>query len=252
MAVDAFIVIVAESGKRDRSPWPSTRFSLGMGNEGTDAGRDGRSCLAKLNSQVRTGTGNARARTHTYTYIYIPQRQGVALVGTRQLRSQDPVSAHAHCTEGVTRFEGEEANGDGNGGGNGSGVGGGNGEGNGGGEGAETGTGEGRGNEGRREWGRGWKREDERQKGTWTGEGTETRAIAGTGTGAGTGAGSETGKGAGMQREGGEEESFGIRHTRKEAEQKTRHCHSARGTIYTIHCRQEVGLTGSQQLLAQD
>ena len=38
-------------------------------------------------------------------------QKGVALASTRQLRSQSPVSAHPHCTEGVTESEGrEEAN----------------------------------------------------------------------------------------------------------------------------------------------
>ena len=35
-------------------------------------------------------------------------RQGMALAGTRQLCSQDPMSVHEHCTEGVTGSEGEE------------------------------------------------------------------------------------------------------------------------------------------------
>ena len=35
-------------------------------------------------------------------------RQGVALAGTPQLCSQDPVSVHAHCTEGVTGSEGHK------------------------------------------------------------------------------------------------------------------------------------------------
>ena len=35
-------------------------------------------------------------------------RQGVALASTRQLRSQGPVSVHAHRTEGVTGSEGRE------------------------------------------------------------------------------------------------------------------------------------------------
>ena len=43
-------------------------------------------------------------------------RQGVALASTRQLRSQSPVSVHAHRTEGVTESEGrEKANGVGGG-----------------------------------------------------------------------------------------------------------------------------------------
>ena len=35
-------------------------------------------------------------------------RQGVALASTRQLRSQGPVSVHAHHTEGVTEPKGRE------------------------------------------------------------------------------------------------------------------------------------------------
>ena len=34
-----------------------TRFSMGVENEQADAGRDDRTCLAKTNSQARTGTG---------------------------------------------------------------------------------------------------------------------------------------------------------------------------------------------------
>ena len=52
-------------------------------------------------------------RFNKYTYTHTQQalsfrmqdhlcRQGVARAGTRQLRSQGPVSVHAHCTEGVT------------------------------------------------------------------------------------------------------------------------------------------------------
>ena len=83
-------------------------------------------------------------------------RQGEALASTRQLRSQRPVSVHAHRTDGITESEGrEEANGVGGG----IGVGGGNGDGD--------------------------------RMGTGTGVGTETRAVSkmrtesriGTGTG---------------------------------------------------------------------
>ena len=50
------------------------------------------------------------------------------LAGTRQLRSQGPVSVHAHCTEGVIMSEGREGaneveGGIGGGGGNGDGSG---------------------------------------------------------------------------------------------------------------------------------
>ena len=69
--------------------------------------------------------------------------------------------------------------------------------------------------------------------GTGTGTGTETRAVAETGTGTRPGTGSETGKETRMEKERGEEESFGIHHIRKEAEFKNRHCHSARSIICT-------------------
>ena len=63
-------------------------------------------------------------------------RQRGAPAGTRQLRSQGPVSVHAHCTEGVTRYEGREGA---NGVGGEIGVGGGNGD-TGQGPGSSTGT----------------------------------------------------------------------------------------------------------------
>ena len=102
-------------------------------------------------------------RTHHYLC-----RQEVALASTRQLRSQGPVSAHAHHIEGVTESEGREgANwvevGIGIGGGDedGNGVGGGNGDVNvkGGGSGAGEGT------------GTGCRRTKERKMGTWPGRG---------------------------------------------------------------------------------
>ena len=47
------------------SPWKSggslqksTRFSMSVENERTDAGWDGQTCLARPNSQARTGQGN--------------------------------------------------------------------------------------------------------------------------------------------------------------------------------------------------
>ena len=58
----------------------------------------------------------SRAPTRSHTHIC---RQGAALAGTQQLRSQGPVPAHAHCAEGVSRLEGREgANGDRSGDGN--------------------------------------------------------------------------------------------------------------------------------------
>ena len=87
-------------------------------------------------------------------------RQGVALAGTRQLRSQGPVSVHAHRTEGVTESEGREGA---------NGVGGGNGDVNGDrdGGGAETRTGV-EANEGRQD-GNGDGRRDGRRDGPGTG-----------------------------------------------------------------------------------
>ena len=65
------------------------------------------------------------------------------------------------------------------------------------------------------------------EDGARTGTGTETRTAAGVGTGTGV----EMRTGTIMEREGGENESSGIRHIGKEEEKKTRHCHSARGII---------------------
>ena len=142
-------------------------------------------------------------------------RRGVALAGTQQLRSQDPMSVHAPCTEGVTRSEGDEgANGDGK-------VRAGTGTGSRAGTGMETitvigmGTGAATGTGREREWG--WRRENERKTGTGTGAKTKrivvaetgaktkTRTVAETGnrTEAGTETGAETGKGTIMEREGG-------------------------------------------------
>ena len=142
---------------------------------------------------------SSRTRNHLY-------RQGLALAGTRQLRSQGSMSVHAYCIEGVTRSKIRKgANGDGNR------IGIGNVDGNGDGTGAE------------RERERGWRlenerktrtatgaekgrerklrkiREDEVKRRTGTGAGHETRAVVKTGirtkteTGAGTGAGSGKG-----------------------------------------------------------
>ena len=48
---------VAESGRRERNPRVSTNSSLGVGNERTDAGREGPNCLKRPNSQAQTGAG---------------------------------------------------------------------------------------------------------------------------------------------------------------------------------------------------
>ena len=128
----------------------------------------------------------------------------MALASPRHLRSQGPVSIHAHHTAGVTGPEKQErANGVGGGigvgGGNGdgNGVGGGNGDGNGVGVGNENGGGgerrnaRGNGDESgdvgerdhERERGRRWRPVDEHRMGTGTGAGTETRAVVGDGSG---------------------------------------------------------------------
>ena len=52
-----------------------------------------------------TEVARLRRRFRTRHYLC---RQGVALASTRQLRSQDLVSVHAHLTEGVTGSEGRE------------------------------------------------------------------------------------------------------------------------------------------------
>ena len=41
----------------------STIISLSIENEQTDAGRDGQTCLARPNSQARTGTGKLGKRS---------------------------------------------------------------------------------------------------------------------------------------------------------------------------------------------
>ena len=54
--MDAFVVIVTESRRKERNPRVGTRFSLGVENEQTGAGRDDRNCLARPSSPARTGT----------------------------------------------------------------------------------------------------------------------------------------------------------------------------------------------------
>ena len=56
MAYDG-INLWTPSRKAGGIPRVSTRSSLRMENERGDAGRDGRTCLARPNSQARTGTG---------------------------------------------------------------------------------------------------------------------------------------------------------------------------------------------------
>ena len=72
---------------------------------------------------IREGGGETNERTELHNTCRRDQsfsfrtrhhlcRQGVALAGTRQLRSQGPGSTHAHRTEGVPGCEvGDEANG---------------------------------------------------------------------------------------------------------------------------------------------
>ena len=129
-------------------------------------------------------------------------RQGVALASTRQLRSQGPVFAQAHRTEGVTGSEGQEGE---NGVGRGIGVGGGNGDGNGvgggngDGDGARGGTGTGTGVEVNEEAQN--RNEDGSESGdgagTGTGTGVETRRRTPGGNRDGNGDGSEDSSGDG-------------------------------------------------------
>ena len=109
-------------------------------------------------------------------------RQGVALAGTRQLCSQGPVSVHAHCTEGVTGFEGREGA---------NGVGGGNNDGNGDRDGVETGV----------EASKRTQDGDGDGAGTGAGTGVETRGRTQDGNGDGSGDGNESSSGDGKGNE---------------------------------------------------
>ena len=107
-------------------------------------------------------------------------RQGVTFASTRQFRSQGPVSAQAHRTEGVTGSEGQEGA---NGVGGGIRVGGGNGDGNGvgGGNGDVDGHG------------------DVDRAGVGTGTGVEVNEGAQDGNGNGSGDGAGTGTRTGVE-----------------------------------------------------
>ena len=108
-------------------------------------------------------------------------RQGVALASTRELRSQSPLSVHAHRTEGVTESGGrEKANGVGGGNEDGNKARGGNGDVNGGGDGAGAGTG----------------------AGTATATGVELNEGAKDGNGDGIGGGARTWTGTGVEARG--------------------------------------------------
>ena len=108
-------------------------------------------------------------------------RPGVALVSTRQLRSQSPVSVRAYRTQGMTAPEGQEGA---NRVGGGIGVGGGNGDGNGvGGNGDVNGHGDG----------------DGAGAGTGTGVEVNEGAQNGNGDGSVDGAGTRTGTGTGVE-----------------------------------------------------
>ena len=114
----------------------------------------------------------------------------MALAGARQLCSQGPVSAHAHCAQAVTGYEGREGA---NGIGGGIGVAGGNGDGNGvgGGNGNENGGGDPRTNT---RWERG------QEQGRVSGTVAEMGADTATGTGTGMRTGLETEKGTKMEK----------------------------------------------------
>ena len=123
-------------------------------------------------------------------------RQGVALAGTRQLRSQGPVSVHAHRTEGVTESEGREGA-NGGGGGGGIVVGGGNGDVNGdrdgveANEGMQNGNGDGSGDGA----GTGVEPRGRTQDGNGDGNGDENDSNSGDGNGDEDGNGNEDGQG---------------------------------------------------------
>ena len=50
--VDGHLSHGRQEEEEEKNPRVSTRFSLGLGNERVDAGRDGRTCLARPNSQA--------------------------------------------------------------------------------------------------------------------------------------------------------------------------------------------------------
>ena len=104
-------------------------------------------------------------------------KQGLAFAGTRQLRSQGPVSAHAQCTEGVTRCEEREGA---SGNGNGNGVG----------DGAEFGTGK--------------RQENKGKAGAGMGAGTGVETIGRTPDGNGDRSGTRNEIGDGKWQENGE------------------------------------------------
>ena len=90
---------------------PSSRSSPSDG-EGT-----GREKLSNESQHLAQGTKVARFRRR-FSFVlqqallfrtrYHLCKQGIALPGTRQLRSQGPVSVYAHRTEGITVSRGRE------------------------------------------------------------------------------------------------------------------------------------------------
>ena len=75
MSVDGvWMDTAAESGIKERIPRGSIGFNLGVDNEWADDGRDGRTCIARLISQARTGTGkNPFSRSaHQYEQDWQP------------------------------------------------------------------------------------------------------------------------------------------------------------------------------------
>ena len=135
---------------------------VGIGEDGGEA----KKCKKPYKSCRRDQALSSRTRHH-------PCRQGVDLVGTRQLRSRGPVSVYTQRTKGVTGSEGQEGADEVGGG---IGVGGGNGDVNGDGYGDGTGTGAGvEVNEGTHD-GNGNRKRD--GTGTETGTGVEPRERA--------------------------------------------------------------------------
>ena len=72
-------------------PRISTRFSLSVENKQTDAGRDGQTCLARLNSQARTGTGK-------YFIFILYFQLTMSRFGNLTRLIRTPMTIHTYCT----------------------------------------------------------------------------------------------------------------------------------------------------------
>ena len=68
---------IAENGSKERSPRLHIRFSLDVENEWADTGRGSQTCLARPNSQVRTGIGKIHVPSAAdYEQDYQPEPVG--------------------------------------------------------------------------------------------------------------------------------------------------------------------------------